>query len=146
LLTQGLDACVTVTLIDGLVLARSAFHHSMNYRCVMLFGRGSAVEDPEEKLAASIALLEHMVPGRSADARLPNDTELRKTLIVRFPIQEGSAKVRIGGPNDDEDDLPRAIWAGVIPLDTVARPGIAQGDLPAGIATPSYALAYPPRP
>ena len=145
LLASGLPACITVTLVDGLVLARSAFHHSMNFRCVMLYGEGAAVEDEDEKLAASAALLEHLAEGRSTDARLPTPAELRATLIVRFPIDEGSAKVRTGGPKDDEDDLGRPIWAGVIPFDLVARSGVPEPDLPDGTPTPGYALAYPDR-
>jgi len=97
LIADGAEACVTVTLLDALVLARAAFHHSMNYRCVMLYGTGTVVEDDAEKLAASAALLEHMAAGRSADARMPSQLELRSTLIVRFAIDEGSAKVRTGG-------------------------------------------------
>lgn len=145
LIASGVESCVTVTLLDALVLARSAFHHSMNYRCVMLFGRGSAVEDPEEKLAASAALLEHMASGRSADARMPTESELRSTLIVRFPIGEGSAKVRTGGPKDDEEDLDKPIWAGQIPFDLVARPGIPDERLPEGTVVPPYATRYPSR-
>ncbi len=145
LIADGVQACVTVTLLDALVLARSAFHHSMNYRCVMLFGAGHAVEDPEEKLLASSALLEHMAPGRSGDARLPKDSELRSTLIVRFPIDEGSAKIRTGGPKDDEEDMDRPIWAGQIPFDLVARVGVAEDGLPEGTVVPPYAKSYPSR-
>ena len=145
LVADGQEACVTVTLFDALVLARSAFHHSMNYRCVMLFGTGSAVDDPEEKLAASAALLEHMGPGRSADARMPTESELRSTLIVRFPIDEGSAKVRTGGPKDDEEDLAKPIWAGQIPFDLVARPAVPDDGLPEGTVVPPYAARYPRR-
>jgi nitroimidazol reductase NimA-like FMN-containing flavoprotein (pyridoxamine 5'-phosphate oxidase superfamily) len=112
----GIEACVTVTLLDGLVLARSAFHHSMNYRSVMLFGSAVAVTDADEKLAALLALVDHMEPGRSSASRPPTDAELRSTLVVRFPIDEGSAKVRTGGPIDDEEDLSLPHWAGVIPL------------------------------
>jgi hypothetical protein len=145
LIADGVQACVTVTLLDALVLARSAFHHSMNYRCVMLFGAGAPVDDPAEKLAASAALLEHMAKGRSADARMPNASELRSTLIVRFPIDEGSAKVRSGGPKDDEEDLAKPIWAGQVPFDLVARPGIAEDGLPEGTVVPPYATKYPSR-
>jgi nitroimidazol reductase NimA-like FMN-containing flavoprotein (pyridoxamine 5'-phosphate oxidase superfamily) len=145
LIASGVDACVTVTLLDALVLARSAFHHSMNYRCVMLFGRGAAVDHSEEKLAASAALLEHMASGRSADARMPTESELRSTLIVRFPIDEGSAKVRTGGPKDDEEDMDKPIWAGQIPFDLVARPGIPDEGLPEGTVVPPYATRYPAR-
>jgi hypothetical protein len=112
----GVEACVTVTLLDGLVLARSAFHHSMNYRSVMLFGSATAVVDVSEKQSALLAIVDHMEPGRSSCTRLPTDAELRSTLVVRFPIDEGSAKVRTGGPIDDPEDLALAHWAGVIPL------------------------------
>jgi uncharacterized protein len=145
MLGSGAEACITVTLLDALVLARSAFHHSMNYRCVMLFGTGTTVDDPAEKLLASEALLEHMAPGRSADARLPTDSELRATLVVRFPIDEGSAKTRSGGPKDDEDDLNRPIWAGQVPFDLVARPPVPEEGLPEGTVLPAYAAHYPAR-
>ena len=144
LLAEGAPACVTVTLIDGLVLARSAFHHSLNYRCVMLFGTGRPVDD-EEKVVASRALLEHMAAGRSADARLPNDTELRSTLIVAFPVEEGSAKVRSGGPIDDDEDLASPIWAGVVPFALVAGAPVPDTGLPTGTATPAYVDPYPAR-
>ena len=118
-LADGAEACVTVTLLDGLVLARSAFHHSMNYRSVMLFGAAEPVTDLSEKRAALLAIVEHMVPGRTADTRLPTDDELRATLVVRLPIAEGSAKVRTGPPIDDTDDYALGHWAGVIPLTVV---------------------------
>jgi nitroimidazol reductase NimA-like FMN-containing flavoprotein (pyridoxamine 5'-phosphate oxidase superfamily) len=141
LLASGSAACVTVTLLDGLVLARAAVHHSMNYRCVMLFGAGATVEDPEEKLGASAALLERMVPGRSTVARVPSATELRATTVVRFPIDEGSAKVRTGGPKDDPEDLSLPVWAGVIPLELRARPGVVEPDLAVAAPAPTVALA-----
>lgn len=145
LLASGQPACITVTILDALVLARSAFHHSMNFRCVMLYGEGATVEDPDEKLAASAALLEHLAHGRSDDARLPTPSELRATLVVRFPIDEGSAKVRTGGPKDDEEDLDRPIWAGVIPFGLVAGSALGDDDLPEGTPTPAYARSYPDR-
>lgn len=123
-LVGGAPVCFTVTLIDGIVLARSAFHHSMNYRSAVLFGSVSRVVDPEEMAAASIALLEHLVAGRGGDARLPTAAELRSTLIVRLPIVEGSAKVRTGGPVDDDEDLDLPHWAGVVPVATVAAPPV----------------------
>ncbi len=145
LLGSGTPACVTVTLLDGLVLARSAFHHSMNFRSVMLFGVGASVEDPAEKLAASTALLEHLARGRSGDAREPTPAELRATHVVKFPIDEGSAKVRTGGPKDEPEDLALSVWAGVIPLRLVAGTGVPEPGLPAGTPTPPYALEYPDR-
>jgi uncharacterized protein len=121
-LSAGADVCVTVTLTDGLVLAKSAFHHSVNYRSVMVFGRAEAVTDPAEKARAASAIVDHIVPGRSLDCLLPTDEELRATLIVRVPITEASAKARAGGPIDDAEDLELPHWAGVLPLHTVADP------------------------
>jgi nitroimidazol reductase NimA-like FMN-containing flavoprotein (pyridoxamine 5'-phosphate oxidase superfamily)/DNA-binding HxlR family transcriptional regulator len=120
-LAGGTDLCITVTLLDGLVFARSAFHHSMNYRCVVLFGRAERVTDPAEMVAASACLLDHLAPGRSLEARLPTAAELRSTLMVRIPISEGSAKVRTGGPIEDPDDLDLPVWAGELPLALTAR-------------------------
>jgi nitroimidazol reductase NimA-like FMN-containing flavoprotein (pyridoxamine 5'-phosphate oxidase superfamily) len=110
------EVCVTITLLDGLVLARSAFHHSMNYRSVVLFGTATKVVDEAEKRRAFDAIVEHVLPGRSAVARPTNDSELRATLVLRLPIEEGSAKVRTGGPKDDEEDMGLPVWAGVVPL------------------------------
>jgi nitroimidazol reductase NimA-like FMN-containing flavoprotein (pyridoxamine 5'-phosphate oxidase superfamily) len=144
-LAQGADVCVTVTLLDALVLARSAFHHSMNYRSVMLFGTARRVEDDDEKRLATVALLDHIVPGRSADARAPSIDELRAALMVRVPINEGSAKIRIGGPIDEPEDMDAPIWAGQIPMSIVARQAVADGVLPAGVDEPSYVRHYPSR-
>jgi len=138
----GVDACVTVTLIDGLVLARSANHHSLNYRSVCIFGRAAVVTDRDEKLAALAALVEHVVPGRGADARPPNESELRGVLVLRIPIDEASAKVRTGPPLDDAEDIGLDIWAGVVPLRTVAESPVPAPDLAAGIATPGYATRF----
>jgi len=110
------EVCVTITLLDGLVLARSAFHHSMNYRSVVLLGAARKVEDEDEKRRAFDCIVEHVLDGRTAVARAANDAELRKTLVLALPIDEGSAKVRTGGPIDDEEDLDLPVWAGVIPL------------------------------
>jgi len=118
-LAAGGDVCLTVTLLDGLVLAKSAFHHSMNYRSVVLFGRADVVAEPSEKRVALLALVDRMVPGRSTASRSPTDEELRSTLVLRLPVAEGSAKVREGGPIDDEEDLTLPYWAGVIPVTTV---------------------------
>ena len=144
-LAQGADVCVTVTLLDALVLARSAFHHSMNYRSVMLFGTARRVEDDDEKRLATVALLDHIVPGRSADARAPSTEELRAALMVRVPIKEGSAKIRIGGPIDEPEDMDAPIWAGQIPVSIVAREAVVDGVLPAGVDEPSYVRHYPSR-
>jgi nitroimidazol reductase NimA-like FMN-containing flavoprotein (pyridoxamine 5'-phosphate oxidase superfamily) len=138
----GADACVTVTLLDGLVLARSTFHHSMNYRSIALFGRGRRVTDPVEQDAALTAIVEHIVPGRTADARPPTPEELRATIVVRFPIEEGSAKVRAGGPVDDDADLDLPVWAGVLPLQMVPGEPAPDDGLSPGVTTPGYVRAY----
>ncbi len=130
------DVCVTVTLLDGLVFARSAFHHSMNYRCVVLFGRPVRVTDLDELQAMAAALLDHLAPGRSADARPPTAEELRATLVIRLPITEGSAKVRTGGPIDDPEDLELGVWAGVVPVGFAAGPPVTDGA--GSIAVPDY--------
>ena len=139
-LAGGIEACVTITLIDGLVLARSAFHHSMNYRSVMIFGPMTLVDDPAEKDAAMHALVEHVVPGRMTDARPPSAIELRKTSVLRLPITEASAKVRTGGPIDDADDLDLPIWAGQLPVSTAFAAPIAEPD--ATLAVPAYLRGY----
>jgi uncharacterized protein len=113
---SGAAVCLEVTLLDGLVLARSAFHHSMNYRSVMVYAVASVVTDPGEKRAALDAMVERAAPGRSATARPPTDAELRSTLVLSVPLVEVSAKVRTGGPLDDDADLSWPVWAGVIPL------------------------------
>jgi uncharacterized protein len=123
-LAGGIPVCVTVTLLDGLVLARSAFHHSMNYRSVVLFGNARKVTDPDEIRSALEAIVEHVVPGRSRHARPPSDAELAATSVVALPIDEGSAKIRSGPPIDAAGDLAHPAWAGVIPLRLV--PGAAE--------------------
>jgi uncharacterized protein len=115
-LRPGMDICVTVTLLDGLVLARSAFHHSMNYRSVMVLGRTRAVRAPEEKDAALRALVEHIVPGRTEEVRGPDGRELAATAVLALPLAEVSAKIRTGPPKDDDPDYDLPIWAGVLPL------------------------------
>jgi nitroimidazol reductase NimA-like FMN-containing flavoprotein (pyridoxamine 5'-phosphate oxidase superfamily) len=117
-LDRGIPVCVTVTLLDGLVLARSVFNHSMNYRSVVILGTATLISNPEEKLAALLALSEHILPGRWHDSRQPNEKELKATSVLRIPIEEFSAKVRVGPPIDDEPDYTFPTWAGVIPLDT----------------------------
>jgi nitroimidazol reductase NimA-like FMN-containing flavoprotein (pyridoxamine 5'-phosphate oxidase superfamily) len=112
----GLGLCVTVTLLDGLVLARSAFHHSMNYRSVLLLGTATEVVERDEKQAAFRALVEHVAPGRWDSVRIPTDDEITRTLVLRLPITEGSAKIRTGPPIDDEADYGWPVWAGVVPL------------------------------
>jgi nitroimidazol reductase NimA-like FMN-containing flavoprotein (pyridoxamine 5'-phosphate oxidase superfamily) len=117
---HGAEVCVTVTLLDGLVLARAAMHHSMNYRCAVLYGRAERVDDHIEKRRAFDSVVEGSRTGRSTEARPANDSELRRTFVLRLAIAEGSVKVRTGGPVDDPDDLGLPVWAGVIPLALVA--------------------------
>ena len=116
----GNPLCVTATLVDGLVLARSVFHHSMNYRSVVLFGTGRLLTEDDEKLAALAAISDHLLPGRWEDARLPNRKELAATSVIELSIEEATAKVRTGGPKDDEPDYDLPHWAGVVPYRTVA--------------------------
>jgi len=134
-LDQGVPVCVTITLLDGLVLARSVFNHSMNYRSVVILGTATIVDDPAEKLAALRALSEHIIPNRWDDARQPNQKELKATSVLRLPINEFSAKVRTGPPLDDEEDYQFPTWAGVIPLEInigeAIRDDRCQQDLPA---------------
>ena len=115
-LGSGVPACVTVTLLDGLVLARSTFHHSMNYRSVVILGTLTKVDDPDEKRDALDAIVEHVVPGRSAEARGPNEQELKATTVISMEVTEASAKIRTGPPGDDDEDYTLPIWAGVVPL------------------------------
>jgi len=137
-LAEGVPACVTVTLLDGLVLARSVFHHSLNYRSVMVFGAGEEVVDREEKLRILTALVEHVVPGRWHDARPPTEKELNATAVVGFALDECSAKVRTGPPKDDEEDYTLPVWAGVIPYALQAGTPQPDPDLSPGIALPQY--------
>jgi len=141
-LAAGAPACLTVSLLDGLVLARSAMHHSANYRSVMLLGDAVCVQEPEQKLAALQAIVEHIVPGRWREVRAPTDNELRATSVLAIPIEEASAKIRVGPPLDDEEDYALSAWAGVIPLATEAGSPEPDARLPAGVAPPAYATAY----
>ena len=133
-LSQGIPVCITVTLLDGLVVARSVFNHSMNYRSVVILGTATLVDNPEEKLKALRALSEHILPHRWDDVRQPNEKELKATSVLRLPIEEFSAKVRTGPPIDDEPDYAFPTWAGVIPLEmqsgTPIRDQRCQRDLP----------------
>jgi nitroimidazol reductase NimA-like FMN-containing flavoprotein (pyridoxamine 5'-phosphate oxidase superfamily) len=141
-LDQGVAVCVTVTLLDGLVLARSIFNHSMNYRSVVVLGTAVAVSDPVEKLEALRRLSEHILPGRWTESRPPNEKELKATLVMRLPIVEFSAKVRQGPPIDDEEDYAFPTWAGVIPLEMMAGKPIDDARLMAGKEVPEYAREY----
>jgi len=139
---KGTQMCVTVTLVDGLVLARSAFHHSMNYRSVVVFGQATPITDLTLRRAALDRLVEHIVPGRSAEAREPNEREVRGTLVLALPLDECSVKVRAGGPLDEDDDMDLPVWAGVIPLTTVAGAPVTADDLRSDAAPPGYARHY----
>jgi len=139
---QGAELCVTVTLLDGLVLARSAMHHSMNYRSVVIFGRARAVQDPEEKLMSLEAFVEHVIPGRWADVRPPSATEMKVTEVIALPLDEASAKIRTGPPIDDEEDYEMDVWAGVIPLGLGARTPVADRRLDPSVRLPGYAAGY----
>lgn len=124
-MAAGAELCVTVALVDGLVLARSAFHHSMNYRSVILFGQAVEVSDPAEKEAAFAALIEKLMPGRYAGVRPPNAKELAATMLLALPITEGGAKARSGPPIDDEADMSWPVWAGVVPVTMVRGEPVA---------------------
>jgi nitroimidazol reductase NimA-like FMN-containing flavoprotein (pyridoxamine 5'-phosphate oxidase superfamily) len=141
-LRGGVEACVTVTLLDGLVIARSAFHHSMNYRSVVVYGVATEVTDRDEKLIALETIVEHVVPGRTADARGPTDAELRGTLVLSIPLEEVSAKIRTGGPIDDEEDYALPIWAGELPFTVTPATPIADSRLAPDIALPDYIARY----
>lgn len=129
-IAKGVPVCVTVTLLDGLVLARSAFHHSVNYRSVVILGTATLVEDADEKMAALHAITEHIVPGRWAEVRPPNEQELKATSVLALPLSEVSAKVRTGPPKDDEEDMRLPVWAGELPLQLITRAPIADPYLP----------------
>jgi nitroimidazol reductase NimA-like FMN-containing flavoprotein (pyridoxamine 5'-phosphate oxidase superfamily) len=137
-LRPGMDVCVTVTLLDGIVLARSAFHHSFQYRSVMVLGRTQLVTDVSEKEAALSALVEHFMPGRSADARAGSRQELAATAVLAVPLEEVSAKVRTGDPKDDDEDYALPVWAGILPLAIVPGDPVPDSRLDPAIAVPGY--------
>lgn len=137
----GLPVCLTVTHVDGLVLARSAFHHSLNYRSVVVHGTAYQVTDPEERRIALDALVDQVVPGRSADSRPANAKELAATAVIRLDLNEVSAKLRTGGPNDDPEDLSLPFWTGVVPVAPAYGTPVPAADLAAGIAVPDYVTA-----
>jgi len=138
----GVDVCVTVTLIDGLVLARSAFHHSINYRSVVIFGRARVVESVDAKRQALRAITEHIVPGRWPHVREPYEKELKGTLVLALPLDEASVKTRSGPPLDDEEDYALAVWAGELPLRVVPQAPVDDARLVAGVEAPPYVRAY----
>ena len=139
---EGVPVCVTVTLLDGLVFARSIFNHSMNYRSVVVLGKATLVDDPQEKLEALRLLSEHIIPGRWADSRQPNERELKATSVLRVPIEEFSAKVRTGPPIDDEEDYSFPTWAGVVPIEMKTGAPIDDSRLVPGQTPPEYARNY----
>lgn len=143
-LAAGAEVCVTVTHVDGLVLARSVFHHSINYRSVVVFGRARLVESEEEKTRALEAFTEHVMPGRWAEARWPTQQELAATLVLALPLAEASAKIRVGPPVDDEEDYALPVWAGVLPLRTAAGTAEADPRLPADTPLPDYVARFDP--
>jgi uncharacterized protein len=140
--SAGLNVCVTVTLADGIVLARSVFNHSMNYRSVVALGNALIVDEPGDKLQALRAFTEKILPGRWNDARQPNEKELKATSILCLPLTEVSAKVRTGGVEDDADDYALAVWAGIIPLRLVADSPVRDEKCDATLATPAYAVHF----
>jgi nitroimidazol reductase NimA-like FMN-containing flavoprotein (pyridoxamine 5'-phosphate oxidase superfamily) len=139
---ESVPVCITVTLLDGLVLARSIFNHSMNYRSVVILGKATLVDQPEEKLEALRLLSEHIIPGRWNDVRQPSEKELKATSVLRLPIEEFSAKVRSGPAIDDEEDYSFPTWAGVVPLEMKTGEPIPDARLLAGQNTPEYAINY----
>ncbi|HYR83332.1 MAG TPA: pyridoxamine 5'-phosphate oxidase family protein [Terriglobia bacterium] len=141
-LSKGIPVCVTVTLVDGLVLARSAFHHSINYRSVVILGTATPVTDASEKMAALRAFTEHIVPGRWAEVREPDERELKQTTVLSLPLTEVSAKVRTGPPKDDEADYALPVWAGELPLHVLAGMPRPDSRMPAPQHVPEYILRY----
>lgn len=141
-LKGGIPVCVTVTLIDGLVLARSAFHHSFNYRSVVILGTAHPVEDPAEKMEALRVFTEQVVPGRWAEVREPNDQELKATDVLSLDLTEVSAKIRTGPPIDDDVDMDIPVWAGVLPLKLTPQPPVDDAALKPGIEPPDYVVNY----
>jgi uncharacterized protein len=132
-LAQGVDICLTVTLVDGYVLARSAFHHSMNYRSVTVLGRARLVTEPAEKMEALRIITDHIVPGRWDEVRGPNELEMKQTVVLALPLEEVAAKVRMGPPADDEEDYALPIWAGVVPIHTQLGDPVEDGRVLPGV-------------
>jgi hypothetical protein len=141
-LSTGVPACVTVTHVDGLVLARSAFHHSMNYRSVVAFGTARKIEDSEKKMHALRVISEHLIRGRWQDVREPNEKEMKQTSVLEFTIEEASAKTRAGGPIDDEEDYALPVWAGVLPLQLMSSEAVPDERLPQEATVPDYVAGY----
>lgn len=141
-IAAGVEVCVTVTLLDGLVLARSAFHHSMNYRSVVILGKALLVDDSDEKSSALEAFTEQMIPGRWPEIRWPNDLEMKATSVLKLPINEASAKIRTGGPKDDEEDYAMEVWAGVIPLKVTPGEPVDDPLMQKRTPVPEYVSGY----
>ena len=139
-LETGLPSCVTVTLVDGLVLARSAFHHSMNYRSVVAFGTAHKIDEPAQKTRALRIISEHLIAGRWNDVRIPSEKELKATAVLKFSIEEASAKIRTGPPLDDEEDYSLPVWAGILPLSLEAKTPVPDSRLAEGTRVPEYVL------
>jgi nitroimidazol reductase NimA-like FMN-containing flavoprotein (pyridoxamine 5'-phosphate oxidase superfamily) len=144
-LSEGVPVCVTVTHVDGIVLARSAFHHSVNYRSVVVLGNAQLVQEPAEKMEALRCFTEHVMKGRWDDVRPPTEQELKATTVLALNLQEVSAKVRTGGPNDDEPDYALPVWAGVLPLETVAKAPIPDANRKNDPPIPAYLKKYSDR-
>ncbi len=142
MLVPGRDSCVSVTHVDALVLARSAFHHSVNYRCVIVYGQAEAVTEPDEKLEALRLVVENAIPGRWKDVRWPNADEFEQTLVVKLPISEASAKIRALGVLDDDADMSHGCWAGILPIRTIYGPAERDPASPADIPLPAYVESY----
>jgi uncharacterized protein len=141
-LSDGVPVCVTVTHVDGLVLARSAFHHSVNYRSVVILGKAQLVQEPAEKMEALRIFTEHVMKGRWNDVRIPTEQELKATTVLSVPLEEVSAKVRTGGPIDDEPDYALPVWAGVLPLETVAKTPLPDAQRKNDPPIPEYLKNY----
>jgi nitroimidazol reductase NimA-like FMN-containing flavoprotein (pyridoxamine 5'-phosphate oxidase superfamily) len=140
--TPSLEVCMTVTLIDGIVVARSTYNTDINYRSVVIIGDATEVRDLDEKRAGLELLVEHIIPGRGADARAPTEKELRSTMLLRLPLSESSAKVRAGWPSDEDEDYDLEVWAGVIPMSTQHGAAVADPALRFALQTPPYLSSY----
>jgi hypothetical protein len=141
-MAKGIEVCMAVSFIDGLVLARSVFHHSVNYRSVVIFGKTRLVENADEKWLALEKFTEHVMPGRWADARQPDTSEMKKTMVIAIKIEEASAKIRTGEPNDDDEDMALDVWAGVLPLVMTPQKPQPHSLLKSGIELPDYIKNY----
>ncbi|MDE3137501.1 MAG: pyridoxamine 5'-phosphate oxidase family protein [Acidobacteriota bacterium] len=141
-LETGVAACVNVTVVDGLVLARSAFHHSMNYRSVVAFGTARKINEPERKTQALRLISEHLIAGRWDDVRKPNEKELKATTVLEFSIEEASAKIRTGPPGDEDEDYALSVWAGILPLQLEAKAPVPDPLMTNGASVPEYVLRY----